>query len=156
MMKVKQLMTSPVQYCSPENNLATAAMEMWDSDCGILPVVNREGKVVGLITDRDICMAAATKHRDIAMISVWEAISGNVYSCLPDDDLNTALETMAKHRVRRLPVVDQDGVLQGMIAMNDLVLQAEDAVGKKMPELSYGDVMKALKAISGHRVLVGI
>ena len=155
-MKVKEIMTSPVQYCSAGTNLAAAAMEMWDSDCGILPVINAEGKLVGMITDRDICMAAATKHRDIADICVWETIGGNVYTCTPDQDVKTALETMAKHHVRRLPVVDQAGVLQGMISMNDIVLTAEEAIGERPPDLSYGDVMKTLKAISSHRVLVGI
>jgi len=62
-MKVKDFMNSPVQCCGPDTNLAAAAGMMWDSDCGILPVVDREGKVIGLITDRDICMAVATKHR---------------------------------------------------------------------------------------------
>ncbi|MEW6544882.1 MAG: CBS domain-containing protein [Nitrospirota bacterium] len=65
-MKVRDVMTSPVQYCAPETNPAEAATKMWDSDCGILPVVDSTGRVVGLITDRDICMAAATRRKPVS------------------------------------------------------------------------------------------
>lgn len=152
-MKVKDMMTSPVQYCGPDTNLAAAAMKMWDSDCGVLPVVDSEGKVIGIITDRDICMAAATRHRDVAEFSVWETIAGNVYACSPDDDVRNALKTMAEHRVRRLPVVNDDGLLLGILCMNDLILQAQESKGKKAPELPYERVMNTLKVISAHRVL---
>jgi len=60
---------------------------------------------------------------------------------------------MAKFRVRRLPVVDENGLLRGMLSLNDLVLQAEPIVGRKAADLSYDDVMKAMKAICGHRML---
>ena len=152
-MKAKDFMTSPVQCCGPDTNLAAAAGMMWDSDCGILPVVDREGKVIGLITDRDICMAVATKHRLASDITAWETISGKVHGCSPQDDLKEALAAMAKFRVRRLPVVDENGLLRGMLSLNDLVLQAEPIVGRKAADLSYDDVMKAMKAICGHRML---
>ena len=70
-MRVKEIMTSPVQYCAPENSLAVVALMMWNSDCGALPVVNHEGEVMDMITDRDICMAAATKNRRLMDMSVW-------------------------------------------------------------------------------------
>lgn len=152
-MKVKDFMTSPVQCCGPDTNLAAAAGMMWDSDCGILPVCSREGKVIGLITDRDICMAVATKHRLASDILVWETISGKVQACSPDDEIRSALATMAKTRVRRLPVVDQEEMLAGMLSLNDLVLQAEADAGRKGSGLSYDEVMRAMKAICGHRML---
>ena len=74
-MKVQDVMTDEVQSCGPETNLATVAMQMWRGDFGAMPVV-ADRKVVGMITDRDICMAAATKHRDPANIRVKEVISG--------------------------------------------------------------------------------
>ncbi len=82
-MKVKGVMTSPAQSCSPETNLASAAVQMRESDCGVLPVINREGKVIGMVTDRDICMAAATKHRIASDSTVWETISGSLCTCSP-------------------------------------------------------------------------
>lgn len=155
-MKIKEIMTSPVQTCEPGTNLAAAASMMWDSDCGALPVVDHDGRVIGMITDRDICMAVTTKRRVASDITVWETTTGKVHPCTADDDVKDALHIMKRERIRRLPVVDQNGFLQGIVAMNDFILHAEEPKGKREPELSYRDVMDALKVISAHRVLVGI
>ncbi len=131
-------------------------MIMWESDCGALPVVSHEKQVVGMITDRDICMAAATKHRLASDIAVGEVASRAVYACSPDDDVKEALKTMEKERLRRLPALDTDGVLQGMLSMNDVVLHAEQGTkGRKTPTLSYKDAISALKEICAPRTLVG-
>jgi len=155
-MKVQDIMTSDVQCCSPDTNLAAAAKMMWDSDCGALPVLNVEGQVMGMITDRDICMATATKNKPASDITVWETVSGKARTCHISDDVHTALDIMKREKVRRLPVVDEDGVLQGIVAMNDFVLLAGEAKGGKVPALSYEDVVRTMKTISAHRVLVGI
>jgi len=155
-MKVQDIMTSDVQCCGPDTNLAAAAKMMWDSDCGALPVLNVQGQVMGMITDRDICMAAATKNKPAWDITVWETVSGKFYTCHMSDDVHTALDIMKREKVRRLPVVDEDGVLQGIVAMNDFVLLAGEAKGGKAPALSYEDVVRTMKTISAHRVLVGI
>lgn len=155
-MQVRELMTPDVQYCSPDTNLAAAAKMMWDSDCGALPIVTAEGRVQGVITDRDICMAAATKDRAPSAITVWETSSGKAIICHPNDNIHQALELMARGRVRRLPVVDEDGTLRGMVAMNDLILAAGEHRGRSAAELSTEDVIHTLKTISAHRVLVGI
>jgi len=155
-MKVKDVMTRDVQSCGADTNLAEAAKMMWDSDCGALPVLDREGKVIGMITDRDICVAVATRHQLASDIAVSEVISWKVYACGPDDDLKAALKTMREEKVRRLPVVDGDGVLQGILSINDVVLHAEEARGKHLPEISYDEVMNTFKALCAHRVLVGI
>jgi CBS domain-containing protein len=154
-MKVQEIMTSDVQCCSPDTNLAAAAKMMWDSDCGDLPVLNIHGQVVGMITDRDICMAAATKNKPASDITVWETVSGKAFTCRMDDDVHTAMDIMKRERVRRLPVVDEDGVLQGIVAMNDFVHLAGETKGGKIPGISYEDVVRTMKAISAHRVLVG-
>ena len=155
-MNVQDIMTSDVQCCGPDTNLAAAAKMMWDSDCGALPVLNTNGQVLGMITDRDICMATATKNRPPSEITVWETTSGKAYTCRATDDVHTALDTMKRERVRRLPVVDDDGGVQGIIAMNDFLLAAQEAKGRSLPAVSYEDVVHALKAISAHRMLVGI
>ena len=103
-MKVQDVMTDEVQSCAPETNLATVAMQMWRGDFGAMPVVAGR-KVVGMITDRDICMAAATKHRDPANIRVKEVISGQVYGCSCDTDIHEALKIMQQKQVRRLPII---------------------------------------------------
>ena len=155
-MKVQDIMTSDVQCCGPDTNLAAAAKMMWDSDCGALPVLNVEGQVMGMITDRDICMAAATKNKPTSDITVWETARGTAYTCRLSDDVRTALDIMKREKIRRLPVVDEDGVLQGIIAMNDFVLLAGEAKGGKAPALSYEDVVRTMKAISAHRALAGV
>jgi CBS domain-containing protein len=155
-MNVEDIMTRDVQCCGPDTNLAVAAKMMWDSDCGVVPIINVEGRVMGMITDRDICMAAVTKTRPPASITAWETSSGKAITCRPDDDIRVALDLMERGKVRRLPVVDEDGMLQGMLSMNDLVLAAGEHRGRSAPELPVDDVMHTLKAVCGHRVHVGI
>lgn len=155
-MKIEEIMTRDVQCCGPDTNLAAAAKMMWDSDCGALPILNVQGQVMGIITDRDICMAAATKNKPASEITVWETSSGKAYTCRGTDDVHTALDIMKRERVRRLPVVDEGGVLQGIVAMNDFILAAGEGKGKKEASISYENVIRTMKEISAHRILVGI
>ena len=155
-MKVQDIMTREVQCCGPDTNLAAAATMMWDSDCGVLPILNVQGQVVGVITDRDICMAVATKNMIPSAITVWETSSGKAITCHPDDDIHTALDLMERGKVRRLPVIGGDGILQGMLSMNDLVLAAGERKGRRSPEVLAEEVLNTLKAICAHRALVGI
>lgn len=148
-MKVQDVMTQKVRTCQPETNLAEAAMEMWKGDCGILPVVAEGGKVVGMITDRDICMAAATKHRDVATIRVKEVTSGKVYGCSPETDIHEALAIMQQRQVRRLPILDAEtGELSGIVSMNDVALKAQSGA---RAELSAEDVESTMRGICAHR-----
>jgi CBS domain-containing protein len=146
-MKVTEMMTRNVKSCTAETNLAAAAMEMWDGDCGTLPVVDTDGKVIGMITDRDICMAAATKHQDIAHIKVGDVNTGQVQSCTPETSVRDALKTFAQARVRRLPVVDEVGLLQGILSMKDIVLRTGDERDEKTTGVSSADVVNTFKAI---------
>ena len=148
-MKVQDVMTYDVQTCRPETNLADAAMRMWRGDCGILPVIADGQKVVGVITDRDICMAAATKHRDPAKIRVGEVISGRIYGCSPDTEIHEALKIMQQKQVRRLPIMStEDGRLAGILSMNDVALKAK---ADRNAELSSEDVENTLRTICTHR-----
>jgi CBS domain-containing protein len=144
-------MTYNVQTCRPQTNLADAAMRMWRGDCGILPVLANGQKVVGVITDRDICMATATKHRDPANIRVKEVISGKVHACSPDTEIHEALKIMQQKQVRRLPIISaEDGRLAGILSMNDVALRAQ---GGTKAELSADDVEQTLRSICTHREL---
>ena len=88
-----------------------------------LPIVNDEIRVTGVITDRDICIAAATRGRSAERIAVREVSQGHVYTCVPDDDGTGARQMMKAHKTRRLPVVDADGHVRGMLSLNDVVTQ---------------------------------
>ncbi|HEX8922143.1 MAG TPA: CBS domain-containing protein [Pyrinomonadaceae bacterium] len=148
-MRVQDIMTTNVEACSPESDLAAAATIMWKRDCGSVPVVDNERKVVGMITDRDICMAVSTRNKLASQIKVSEVISGKVYACSPDDDIRDALETMQSAQLRRLPVVDPDGKLHGILSINDVVLHS--AKGRSKKHVSHRDVMATLKVLSEHR-----
>jgi CBS domain-containing protein len=149
-MKVKKIMSRGAKICDLNASLAEAAKTMWDNDCGILPVLKDGKEIVGLITDRDICMAMAMRDCSPSAISAEEVITGAVYSVTPEDDIHKALEIMREHKVRRLPVVTSEGELKGIISMNDVVLKAQEAKGKHSQELAYADVVRTYEAICTH------
>jgi CBS domain-containing protein len=145
-MKVKDLQTSDVRACSPGTNLATAAQIMWDCDCGVVPVVDDDRTLLGMLTDRDICIATATRAAAPADLVVRDVMStGQVYFCRPEDDVRTVLATMGTHRVRRLPVVDRQSKLIGIVSLNDLVKRADYKSGADVPA---AELLDALRAIS--------
>jgi len=137
-------MTVEPRSCSPATTAASAAGLMLDGDCGILPVVH-DGKLVGVVTDRDLYIALATRDRRASELTVGEVAQGPVYTCDPDDDVQAALETMKAHSVRRLPVAGFGGTVLGIVSMNDIVL----ASGPRKP-IRDGDVVNALQAICAH------
>jgi CBS domain-containing protein len=142
-MKIKEIMSAQPKTASPGTTLAAAAHLLWDADCGILPVVEG-GKLAGVVTDRDMYIALATRNTPASQITVGDVTSGTVWACGPDDDVHVALDTMRARRVRRLPVV-ADGSLVGIISMNDVVLAA--GAGKA---LGNDEVVDTLKAICAH------
>jgi CBS domain-containing protein len=146
-MKVTDVMAKPPAYCSPQTNLAAAVEILWRQNCGILPIVDSKEKVVGLVTDRDICVALGTRNRLPSELTVSEVASGKVIACKPDDDLPGALATMAQAKVRRLPVIDAAGRLQGILSIDDVVLRTETGTLKGDSELSFEDIANTLKVL---------
>ena len=155
-MTVEKLMTKEVRSCGPHDTLAAAAHQMWDGDCGALPVVEgAERRVVGVITDRDICMAGYFKGTPLDQIQVESVMSRIVKSCHPADDLAAAEATMASARVRRLPVVDASGQLLGMLSLADIAREAGRKVGGRRSACSPAEVAETVAAIiQPHRELV--
>ena len=151
-MKVKEILTTNPKVCTTTTNLAEAASFMWDYDCGILPVVADEGRVVGLITDRDICIAGATNNRHLSDIAVEEIMTGQVYSCAPEDNVVEALDTMQQCKVRRLPVIAPDGTLEGILSLNDVTLRAKETADSKIPGILFRDIVETYKAVCAHAV----
>jgi CBS domain-containing protein len=146
-MKVNEVMTRTPYYCQPETNLGSATELMWNANCGFLPVEAPNGKVIGVITDRDICIALGTRSRLPGDIAVGEVMLGNLYSCAPEDDIHIALQTMKEGKVRRLPVIAQKGSLVGVISMDDMLLRAEPMSLGKEPELSGDEVVRTHRTI---------
>jgi CBS domain-containing protein len=150
-MRIRDLMTKTVASCRPETNLAAAGALMWESDCGVLPVVDEFRKVISVVTDRDICIALTTSDRRASSLKVGDVAAMRAVVCGPDAGVESALETMKAHRVHRLPVVNKAGLLEGIVSMNDIVLRANRPMGTRKPEVSYEDVVETLKAICAHR-----
>jgi CBS domain-containing protein len=147
-MKVKELMTKDVKACTEDTDLATVVKMMWDADCGIVPVVDGEGRVTGVITDRDICVAAATRRLDPASIHVNDAMSRHVATCSEDADPRSALEVLKERRIRRLPVVNRQNRLVGILSVNDLVARAD--FRPSSGGVSVDDLLNTLRAICAH------
>jgi CBS domain-containing protein len=148
-MKVQDVMMRTPAFCDPETNLGAAVELLWNRNCGMLPIVDAQQKVVGVVTDRDLCVALGTRNRLAGDIKAGEVASGRVYSCRPEDDMRAALETMAKQRVRRLAVVNKQGALEGVLSMDDVVLHAEAGWDGRIPELSHAEIVETLRRIYG-------
>ena len=123
-MSVERLMTTPAITCHVNDGLDVAARLMWDHDCGALPVVHDDGTIAGMITDRDICMAALTRGEPLASVLVNSAMASRVFCVGPDQHISDAENLMAEAKVHRLPVVDADRRPIGVISLTDLARDA--------------------------------
>lgn len=149
-MKVNRIMTADPEACRPEESLTAAASIMWHRDCGAVPIVDAQRRVVGIITDRDICIGVTSLNARARGIRISEVMSGNPVTCTEDDHVDYALRLMAERQVHRLPVTDGDGVLVGMVSLVDL-LRHTDKKLKKSERVSRKDVFAAIKAIAAPR-----
>lgn len=121
---VAEIMSTAGHTCRSSDTCGRAAQLMWEYDCGALPIVDARGTAVGMVTDRDICMAAHTQGKSVWQIPVTSASSLRVCSVDADDSIALALELMKMHRVRRLPVVDRGKNLVGILSLADIVRNA--------------------------------
>jgi CBS domain-containing protein len=121
-MRVEELMQKDVRTCGPDDTLSEAARIMWEADCGCVPVVEpgERGRLVGIITDRDACMAAYTRGRALGELRVRDSMSRSVRVCGPQDTLVAAAGAMRAAQVRRLPVVDEASQLLGIVSLSDI------------------------------------
>lgn len=142
-MRVKDVMSTNVTACTPSSSLAGIASRMWLGSCGAIPVLDDERRIVGIVTDRDVCFAVASTGRPAKDVEVREITPGarTVYTCSPEDDVRDAVAVMRERRVRRLPVVDGEGRLRGMLSMTDAILHAGG-------ELPCDEVLAALQALA--------
>lgn len=145
-MKARDLMSKPARTCTPSTDLATVAKLMWDHDCGFIPVVSDSGVAAGVVTDRDICIATSTRRLLAEQIAAADAMATPIHACLADDNLSDVLATMRQFQVRRVPVVDDAGRLQGVISLNDIVLASHE---RRDPPAS--EVVATMAAICAHR-----
>lgn len=154
-MKVKSIMNPTVATCHPADPLVKAAQIMWAKDCGCVPVVDPSTEaVVGMVTDRDLAMAALLANRPTHEIRVADVMSRTVASCRPDESLREVHARMRKQQVRRLPVLDKGQRLLGLVTLNDLV---NEAYGSRSAAAArrQREVGRTLARISEHRASNG-
>lgn len=148
-MRVDEIMSAPALVCHAQDTLNVAAHQMWDADCGAILVVNDEGVLVGIVTDRDICMAGLSQNLPLSEIPVHVAMARQVYAIERHHTIEHAERVMAAHQVRRLPIVDRSGAPLGMISINDLT--RELARPQAQPRNGLARLVQTLALISEPR-----
>ena len=146
-MNASELMNTDVQSCSVNDNLQRAAQIMWENDCGVVPVVDNDSRVVGVVTDRDICMSAYTQGLPLWQIPVSSAMAKRVHGVREDDPIEAVEQLMGRVQVRRVPVLDAEARLKGILSLNDLARHAHRYVGRKSNGLSGEGISQTLAAI---------
>jgi CBS-domain-containing membrane protein len=157
-MKVQQIMSKTVSCCLADDTANRAAQVMWEHDCGFVPVVeDRESqRVVGVVTDRDLCMAAYTKGRPLDQIRLSELMSASVRSCRSGDSIAEAEQAMRNAQVHRLPVLDDAGQLLGVISLADIAREAAREIGSRRQEVTPAEIGETLAAIRQPREIAAV
>ena len=152
-MKVEHLLTKTVACCLPDEATNEAVRIMWERDCGFVPVVeSRESaRVIGVVTDRDICIAAYTKNLPLDQIRLDEVMSTEVRTCRASDDVGDAEQTMRSAQVHRLPVVDDAGQLLGVLSVADVARETAREARAKHPQVTAREIGETVAAISRAR-----
>jgi len=145
---ISKVMTRDPVTCSPDDSLSRAAQLMWDSDCGAVPVVNADGTLAGMITDRDVCMATYTRGQAPYSVDVRSAMAKNVYGASPHDPIAHVVRIMGERQVRRIPIVENGRVI-GIVAIADLARYIRTSKSDSLP--ACVTLAHALSRISEHR-----
>lgn len=148
-MRVEEIMSKRLVTCRPEDSLQQAAQKMWEEDIGSLPVLTADGRVISVVTDRDLAMSAYIHGVALRDIKVSEAMSQRLVTVRPSDDLRLVEERMRAEQVRRIPVVDEAGGLKGMVSVNDLAHHLRTT--KTVTGVSPEEVAGTVAAISAPR-----
>ncbi len=148
MLIVGDICTRSPRVTTPEATLAQAAKVMWDGDCGMVPVIDGARKVIGVISDRDIALAVAMRGAKAHEAKVKESMNARVVSCRADEPVGAALSRLAKFQLRRLPVVNAEGIIEGVFSMADAIRNSGRFMGEKGQDLTGDNVIRVLQAIS--------
>ena len=134
-MRVDEVMTRDPSCVSPEAVIRDAAVIMKREDVGIVPVVDSDGTLVGVVTDRDIAIRCVAEGKNVDACRVRDVMSaGEIHTCSPDDEIETLMEAMGREQVRRIPIVDERGSLLGIVSQADVVRKADDKKAERAVE----------------------
>lgn len=146
-MRVKEVMMRTPAFCRETSNAGEAVEIMWNRNCGLLPIVSAENKVVGVVTDRDLCIALGTRGVPAGELTVSEVASGKIFTSAAEDEIHLALANMARNKVRRLVVLDKQERLEGILSVDDIVRHAAQQAPGRIADLSYADVVSTLQHV---------
>jgi len=149
-LEVGDLMTRNVVSVRASEPLSTAAKLLWDYDCGVVPVIEDDGeRVIGVVTDRDICMATWSRNLAPSLIGTFEAMSQGLVYCSPTDSVEVAEGIMRSRKVRRLPVVDAAGKMVGILSVTDIARVArQPSTARPGFDISPAHVVDTLNMIT--------
>ena len=147
-MRIEKIMSHQVTTCAAQDSLEHAASLMWNSDCGCIPVVSIDNKLVGIVTDRDICMAALFQRKALCDLRVQDAMAARVLTCRASDKIEEAQRQMENEQIRRLPVIGNDDELIGIVSMADIARESARSQYKQRPDIPCSEVTATLARIS--------
>jgi len=155
-MLVEELMSFSPATCRADDPMDRAAQIFWEQDCGCVPVVDDEAHVVGIITDRDVCMAAYTRGLRLCEMTVRSAMATAVHTCHSTDSIEHAERIMRHNRVRRLPVVDDRNQLVGILSLHDIAQKAARERHHRHASVTDAEVAETLSAVTARRHHEGV
>ena len=150
-MQVKDVMTPAPGTCGIGDSANDAARIMWDRDCGSVPVIDRAGRVAGIVTDRDICMAAYFQGKPLSAIPLTSIMSSDVRTCTEDADVTEAERMMRLHKVRRLPVTNRAGALAGIVSLGDVAQSVSKNGAAQQTKGESRELLETLAEVSEPR-----
>ncbi len=151
MLEVQQIMSQPPVQCRSNETLNAAAQHMWERDCGLVPVADDSGRLVGVVTDRDICMAAYTQGAALHQIPVSNIMAKKVITCTPEESVTKARDKMTKHQIRRIPVVDEQERVVGILSLADLADETQHEKTHRRKDITAAQVLDVLAGITKPR-----
>jgi len=137
-MQVSQVMTNKVTWVAPDAALPDIARKMRDEDFGAMPVAE-DDRLIGMITDRDIVVRCVAQDVDVRATTARQVMSPRVLYCFEDESVESVLQNMGANQVRRLPVINRDKRLVGVVSLGDLSKAAQDPAGDALKEISETD-----------------
>ena len=149
-MRGSELMSRQVATVRSSDSASVAGRLMWDCDCGAVPVIDEDGRAIGMVTDRDICMSAVHENRAPSDIPVSQAMSRTLHACNPNDSVRAAGELMRKFQIRRIPVLDGQSRPIGILSLADVV-RATDGRKAEMRDLPPQEITATLANICSPR-----
>ncbi len=152
-MNVEQCMTRNPKTCFEGDSLEAAARIMWDNDCGSVPIVDGSSRLVGIITDRDMCMASYTQGAPLHAIRLSSAMAKKVFSCTPKDTVESVEQLMGAHRIRRLPVLDAQRRVVGILSIGDLARSAAKSSARSSVGATLASISEPHKVTAAERIL---